>query len=82
VFVSINYDDSPEAIAEYMRDVSMPWRHGWVAEAEREAFVQTLGVQSVPVLALIDVDGMILASSPELRAGALLEQIEARRRAP
>jgi thiol-disulfide isomerase/thioredoxin len=82
VFVSINYYDSPEAIAEYMRDVSMPWRHGWVAEAEREAFVQTLGVQSVPVLALIDVDGMILASSPELRAGALLEQIEARRRAP
>lgn len=82
VFVSINPYDEREAIAEYLGKVSMPWRHGWVVEAEREAFMQAFDVRSVPILALVDADGTIVASSPELDADEVLERIEALRPAP
>ncbi|MFO7565235.1 MAG: TlpA disulfide reductase family protein, partial [Enhygromyxa sp.] len=64
VFVSITPHDEPEALAAFLRDKPMPWRHGWVAEAERDAFVKALGIQALPTLALIDAEGTIITSSP------------------
>lgn len=80
LFVSIDAYDSPETIATFLDEEPMPWRHGWIHEPEREAFLQTLDVQSIPTLVLIDAEGTILASSPELQAEHLLEQIETLRR--
>src|SRR5690606_12666450 len=82
LFVSISLADEPEALTAYLRDVSMPWRHGWVVEAEREAVERTLDVQAYPTLALIGADGTILASSPELQAKQVLERIQALRQTP
>jgi hypothetical protein len=80
LFVSISAWNEPEQLAAFMRDEPMPWRHGWVRESERDGFQATLGYRSVPTLILIDAEGVIVASSPELRAELLLERIEALRR--
>jgi peroxiredoxin len=80
LFVSIDAYDSPETLAAFLDEEPMPWRHGWVRESEREAFRQALDVESIPTLVLIDADGTILASTPELEAEHLLEQIDALRR--
>jgi hypothetical protein len=82
LFVSISAWNEPEPLAAFLREEPMPWRHGWVREEQRDAFQATLGFQSIPTFVLVGPDGTILASSPELDADGLLEQIEARRRAP
>lgn len=81
LFVSISAWDEPDALASFLRDEPMPWRHGWIRESERDAFAQALGFQAVPTLILIDAEGTILASSPELRADNLIDQVATIRRA-
>lgn len=79
MFVSINPYDDPATIEAFLADEPMPWRHGWVVEAERDAVIESFQLQSIPMILLIGADGVILASSPQLQAEQLVDRVRALR---
>lgn len=76
-FVSIDIYDDPERITEFLAGEPLPWRHGWVREDQRDSVHDRLQLGGIPSLVLIDADGIIVASSPELAAQNLVARVTA-----
>jgi thiol-disulfide isomerase/thioredoxin len=76
VFVSVDVHDDPDRAVAFVREQPMPWQHGWLPEAEREAFRERFAILSIPTLVIIDGDGRIVASSPGLQADGVRDMVE------
>jgi thiol-disulfide isomerase/thioredoxin len=76
VFLSVDVYDDPERVVAFVREQPMPWQHGWLPEAEREAFRDRFSILSIPTLVIVDRDGRIVASSPGLRPEGVREMVE------
>jgi thiol-disulfide isomerase/thioredoxin len=76
-FVSVDLYDDPERITEFLATEPLPWRHAWVRAEQRESVDAELALGQIPYLVLIDADGTIVASTPQLRSEDLVAQVRA-----
>lgn len=72
--LSIDDDKSVEAWEKAIRDLQMPWLQVRVREELVDSFKNDYIIAGIPHLVLLNAEGIIVASGPELR-GAYLEQL-------
>lgn len=81
--LSISLDGKPEDVAAFRKDKAhaMPWLHGFSGQtdARKPLTGEDFGI---PLYILVDEQGKILASSPELRAGNAAFHLEKALRQP
>jgi thiol-disulfide isomerase/thioredoxin len=58
--ISISLDEKLEAVAEFLQNQEIDWQSGVLGKADGGASIEGLGVSSVPLWVVLDVDGKIL----------------------
>lgn len=72
--ISVSFDLEPEAVGKFRKqEWPMPWVHVSPEPERFQAISDSFGISGIPTMVLVGPDGVILASSPRLDGGKLLE---------